>query len=90
MTEAALYDVLKRFKAIGCNLAEYPKIPEIIFSTRNTYAERFNLLKKAKNTSYVIDSIPQKGNVILISATSVELYLDEKSTIKPATQKWIV
>jgi hypothetical protein len=55
VTEAALYDVLKRVKAIGCNLAEYPKIPEIIFSTRDTYAERFDMLKKAKNKSYIID-----------------------------------
>jgi uncharacterized Fe-S cluster-containing protein len=53
VTEAALYDVLKRFRAIGCNLADYPKILE---TSRDTYAERFNMLKKARNQSYATDS----------------------------------
>jgi hypothetical protein len=56
VTEAALYDVLKRFRNIGCNLMEFPKIPEIIFSTRLSYKERFELLKKAKDPSHVIET----------------------------------
>jgi hypothetical protein len=54
VTEAALYDVLQRFRNIGCNLMEFPKVPEIIFSTKLSYKERFELLKKAKDPSHDI------------------------------------
>ena len=54
MTKAALYDVLKRFRDIGCNLMKFPKLPGVVFSAKLTYRERFELLKKVKDPSYVI------------------------------------
>ena len=63
ITEAALYDVLNRFKGVGCNLMEFPKVPEVIFCTELSYEERFELFKKAKYSSYVIKvakKVPRK------------------------------
>jgi hypothetical protein len=48
VTEAALYDVLRRFKSVGCDLMEYPKLPNIIFAQKLDYRERFKLLQIAK------------------------------------------
>lgn len=35
------------FKKVGCNLADFPIIPEIIFVRGSSYQERFRLLKQA-------------------------------------------
>jgi lipoate synthase len=47
ITEPSLSSVLNGFNAIGCNLEQFPRIPEIIFA-RTSYKNRFEMLKQAK------------------------------------------
>lgn len=47
VTEAALYSILKGFKKVGCDLTQFPKIPEIILA-RGSYEKRFEMLMRAK------------------------------------------
>lgn len=42
-----LLAVVKDFKKVGCNLANFPMIPEIIFARGSSYQHRFRLLKEA-------------------------------------------
>lgn len=50
ISNAVLVKVHQGFLKVGCNLEDYPRIPSIIFETTTTrgYAERFILLKEAK------------------------------------------
>jgi hypothetical protein len=69
---------------------EFPKVPEIIFSTKLSYKERFELLKKAKDLSHVIKPYERphgRGNMTLPNTIGSKRILDEKmntTSTKPA------
>jgi hypothetical protein len=48
ITEPCLYDTLKGFEKVGCNLSDFPKLPGIIF-LKVSYQKRFELLKRARD-----------------------------------------
>lgn len=78
ITEAALYDVLNRFEKVGCNLMEFAKIPELIYSTAHSYEERFELLKKASDPSYVMKPMRKVGRKRKYGTTQPE----DNTTVK--------